>query len=56
LVKLYEVYEENEYVHLVMEFCAGKTLKQIIDHGNDDSDCSNAEADDFSQNPFALFD
>ena len=35
--ELFEVYEEAEYVHLVMEFCKGGSLSQLIEVPDDDS-------------------
>lgn len=35
LVKLFEIYEDEQYVHLVMEYCSGGDVaERIIDNGN----------------------
>lgn len=34
IVKFYEAFEDNKYLHLVMEFCAGGELfDQIVEEG-----------------------
>jgi serine/threonine protein kinase len=38
IVKLLEVYEEEEYVHLVMEYCPGGALGELFQSDEHDSD------------------
>jgi serine/threonine protein kinase len=54
LIKLYEVYEEEEYVHLVMDYCEGGSLRGVFNDDDEDSDDGNA--DEFcSKNSFPPF-
>jgi len=39
-VKLYEVYEDSEYVHMVMELCQLGSLNSLITKHNDDDSLS----------------
>ena len=48
IVKLIDVYEDEEYVHLVMENCKGLSLNQTIKR--DDEDISNGDSNSEDSN------
>jgi len=50
-VRLYDVYEDSEYVHLVMENCKGGSIAKIISPEPDSDGCDEEDEDVFHVQP-----